>query len=174
MSSRNSNKGALRAAGLGCLAIAASALSVQGARVFCRFVSASRSTIQYQDGYAEARAPSRPPPPLLDHSACSLPVHVSTFNMPPRTRGPRIDTLPACLTITMFTAPASFLPLTGHTSAQPGSRLQLSVHVIHAFADTLHTTHYCRASHVHGSVHSQRKVAVVPSDTCPASQHGCG
>ena len=111
MSSRNSNKGALRAAGLGCLAIAASALSVQGARVFCRFVSASRSTIQYQDGYAEARAPSRnPPPPLLDDPACSLNAVACTCQISLCPRGLRIEItmfpagLPTCVTTTTGSA----------------------------------------------------------------------
>lgn len=57
MASMNARSSALRAAGVALLAVAGGALSVQGARVFCRFVSASSTRIQYQDGYAEARTP---------------------------------------------------------------------------------------------------------------------
>ena len=47
-------------------------MPVQGARVFCRFVSASRTRIAVQDGYASARAPLSP------HSLCQMRVATTT------------------------------------------------------------------------------------------------
>ena len=68
-----SSKASMRAMGLGLLAVVGAAVSVQAqnSRVFCRFVSASQTSIATQDGYAQARAPPLHDSPLTDRGDCT-------------------------------------------------------------------------------------------------------